>query len=135
MAQKNEEMTPEERRLANLKPFKKGQSGNPAGRPKGVKNWSTVIKQLLADEELLDRVMKKKPSYWEGVPQKNAANMIAIAMMIKAMEGDHRAATWINKSAFGDKLTVDAEDGLFQTSKIEVEIVKSKNSDVGDSSS
>lgn len=135
MEKTREEMTPEERRLANLKPFKKGQSGNPAGRPKGVKNWSTVIKQLLADEDLLDKVVKKKPSYWENVPEKNGANLIVIAMMIKAMEGDHKAANWLNRSAFGDKLTVDAEDGIFQTSKIEVEIVKSKNSDVGDSSS
>lgn len=135
MTKPREEMTPEERRLANLKPYKKGQSGNPAGRPKGVKNWSTVIQQLLADEDMLDKVMKKKPSYWEHLPSKNAANVIAWAMIIKSMEGDDKAANWLRRAGFGDKLTVDAEDGLFQSSKIEVEIVKSKNSDVGDSGS
>lgn len=32
----------------NLKSFKPGQSGNPAGRPKGSRNVSTMLKQLLA---------------------------------------------------------------------------------------
>jgi hypothetical protein len=38
----------------NLKPFKKGQSGNPAGKPKGTENVSTRLKRLLAldDNEL-----------------------------------------------------------------------------------
>lgn len=32
--------------LANLKPFKPGQSGNPAGAPKG-KRWRTILHELL----------------------------------------------------------------------------------------
>jgi hypothetical protein len=31
----------------HLKPFKKGQSGNPKGRPPGTKNVSTLLKQML----------------------------------------------------------------------------------------
>jgi len=32
-----------QRKLANLKPFKPGQSGNPSGRPKGRKNFETYF--------------------------------------------------------------------------------------------
>ena len=31
----------------NLKPFKKGESGNPNGRPKGSKNRSTIMEKWL----------------------------------------------------------------------------------------
>jgi hypothetical protein len=31
----------------NLTPWGKGQSGNPAGKPKGVKNRSTIFKEML----------------------------------------------------------------------------------------
>jgi hypothetical protein len=34
-------------KLDNLNPFKKGESGNPAGRPKGAKNRSTMLRELL----------------------------------------------------------------------------------------
>ena len=120
----------------NLKPFKKGDSRiNRNGRPKGVKNWSTVIQQLLADEELIDKVVGTKPAYWDSLPSKNAANAIVVAMMIRAMQGDKGAAEWLRKSGYGDKLMHEFEDGLFQSSKIEVEIVKSKSPDERDSES
>ena len=32
----------------NLNPYKPGQSGNPKGKPKGAKNFSTSLKRLLA---------------------------------------------------------------------------------------
>lgn len=119
-------MTPKEKSLQNLQPFTPGKSGNPKGRPKGVKNWSTVVQQLLADENLIDKVVTKKPTYWENLPTKNAANAIIVAMMIQAMSGKKDAAEWLRKTGFGDKLMHEFEDGLFQSTKIEVEIVKSK---------
>ena len=119
----------------NLKPFPKGVSGNPKGRPKGIKNWSTVVQQILADEKLLDKVVKTKPSYWTDLPTKNGANAIVVAMMINAMAGDQRAAEWLRKSGFGDKLTVESEEGLFKATKLEIEIVKPETTDVGDSKS
>jgi len=34
-------------KLDNLKPFKKGQSGNPKGRPKGAKDYKTIMWEAL----------------------------------------------------------------------------------------
>ncbi len=124
-----------ENSMNNLIPFEKGKSGNPKGRPKGVKNWSTIIQQLLADEALIDKVVKTKPSYWDDLPNQNAANAIVVTMIVKAIQGDQKAADWLRKSGFGDKLTHEFEDGLFQSTKIEVEIVKPKIENERDSES
>lgn len=47
MAKKGATTESEQRKLANLKPFKKGESGNPKGRPVGSRNVSTVLKEIL----------------------------------------------------------------------------------------
>lgn len=92
--------------LDNLKPFVKGQIANPNGRPKGVKNWATVIQDLLGDEDLIDKVVKTKPSYWDDLPVKNGATLIAVAMMIKAMQGDKNAAEWLSKTGFKQEIDI-----------------------------
>ena len=57
-----------QRQLANLKPFKKGQSGNPNGRPKGTFSLITILKKKLQElkegsdrtyaELLVERIVK-----------------------------------------------------------------------------
>lgn len=96
-------------RIENLKPWTKGQSGNLKGRPKGVRNLSTLIQQLLADEELMDKIAKSKPGYWDQLPAKNAANAIVAAMMIKALSGEIAAANWLSKYGFGDKVDITSD--------------------------
>jgi hypothetical protein len=39
-----------EKRCANLKPFKPGQTGNPLGKPKGRLNMTTMLRALLETE-------------------------------------------------------------------------------------
>jgi hypothetical protein len=83
--------------------FKPGQSGNPKGRPKGSKNWSTIIQELLADEQLADMMVPNKPSWWNDLPQKNGANAMIVALMVKALDGDVRAADVLFKAGWGNQ--------------------------------
>jgi hypothetical protein len=85
----------------NLKSFKKGQSGNPKGRPKGSLNRSTIAKkwlEVLSQEELEDGVVK-----WLSNEE-----AITLALIQKARKGDVNAYKALMDSAYGTaKDTVD----------------------------
>ena len=85
----------------DLIPFKKGQSGNPKGRPKGSLNRSTIAKkwlEVLSQEELEDGVVK-----WLSNEE-----AITLALIQKARKGDVNAYKALMDSAYGTaKDTVD----------------------------
>jgi hypothetical protein len=65
--------------------FKSGQSGNPKGRPKGVKNFSTDVAEELAE---------KIPVTEHGKAIKITKQRALIkALLSKALKGDSRAAS------------------------------------------
>ena len=72
------------------------------------------MRELLEDEQLADKLLAKKPGWWDSLPQKNAGNAITIAMVIQAMGGDVKAATWLRKTGFGDKLDITSNDDNIQ---------------------
>jgi hypothetical protein len=79
----------------NLKPFKKGQSGNPNGRPK-MPDLSEAISKVLADEK-------------DG---KTALDAVLMALRNKAVKGDVRAAQELLDRAFGkSKQSMDVTTG------------------------
>ena len=86
----------------DLIPFKKGQSGNPAGRPKGSKNRSTIIK------EILSLMVQVKDDNGDEVWQSNEYRMVQ-AMVNKAIEkGDVAAFNALYDNLYGKlKDTVD----------------------------
>jgi hypothetical protein len=67
------------------KPFKKGQSGNPKGRPKKLPQLDIMMAEVLGDET-------KGKSYGEA---------ILISLRRKAMSGDVRAAELLLDRAYG----------------------------------
>ncbi len=116
------------KKYPNLKSWKTGQSGNPAGRKVGSKNVSTIVRELLeqdANEQLLtasnivDLANGKPTSY---------AQAIVLAMLKKALEGNVQAVCWLAEQQGLSYASETGEIGLFNASKLQIEIVPSKQS-------
>ena len=79
----------------NLIPYKKGQSGNPKGRPVGSKNRSTVAKKWLQVEQDL-----KNPLTSE-IETMSQEDLMTFALIKKARDGDATAYQKLLDSAYG----------------------------------
>lgn len=90
---------------ANLTPFKPGQSGNPKGKPKGIKHINTWVQELMHDEEFEALIYDAKV----GVKEFKGAPLKAIikAQMIKAINGDTKAYDSLVKSGWAQKVETD----------------------------
>ena len=75
--------------------FKKGQSGNPAGRPVGSKNRSTIAKKWLETPEQF-----KNPITGE-IEELTQEDIGTLALIKKMRSGDVRAYDSLMDSAFG----------------------------------
>lgn len=95
-------------------------------RPR-ARNLSKIVREVLDDEELVDKIIANQPEFWDRLPVKNGSYIIASAMMAKAMGGDIKAADWLRKSGYGDKVTLESEEGFFAKSDFKIEIVPAKS--------
>jgi hypothetical protein len=80
------------------KGFKKGQSGNPKGRPKGSRNRSTLAKQWL---EVNQKVKNPITGEQETLEQQD---IMTLALIKKARSGDVAAYKELMDSAYGKAL-------------------------------
>jgi len=86
----------------NLNPFKKGQSGNPAGRPKGSKNRSTIARKWLEATE------KSKNPITGELEELTQEDIGTLALIKKMRQGDVRAYKELMDSLYGTaKDTID----------------------------
>jgi len=75
--------------------FKKGESGNPNGRPKGSLNRSTIVKKWLsAQEDATNPITSVK----EAMSQED---IITLALIKKARKGDTSAYKALMDSGYG----------------------------------
>lgn len=84
--------------------FQPGESGNPAGKPKGSKHISTWIQDLLNDGKFEARILDSKI----GIKDYKGAPLRAIieVAIVKAINGDNKWAEWLAKHGYGEKLTL-----------------------------
>ena len=104
----------------NLKPaWSECESGNPAGRPKGSKNRSTIARQWLEVNQNL-----KNPLTGENETM-SQEDLMTLALIKKAREGDVNAYKALMDSGYGAPLQ-QIEQNLEQTIKeIKVNIINS----------
>jgi hypothetical protein len=76
----------------NLKPYKKGQSGNPNGRPKGSRNFNTIIKEIL---ELRLKDLNPNMNVPEHLKKKTNKEIMVMKQVSKAAAGNQRAFEYL----------------------------------------
>jgi hypothetical protein len=87
--------------------FPKGKSGNPSGHPKGVKNRSTILRKWIeVNAKVTNPITKQEEA---GTVE----DLIAIALLTKAIKGDVQAIKEINDTLYGK---------LLESSKIDASI-------------
>ena len=105
-------------RLDNLKPFEAGKSGNPAGRPKGSRNRSTIAKHWLEVNQSLKNPLT-------GIEETmSQEDLMTLALIKKAREGDVNAYKALMDSGYGSPIQ-QIDQTLEQTiNEIKINIVK-----------
>lgn len=99
--------------------------------PKRPRNLDKIVRSILDDDTLVDKVISNQPEYWGKLPVKNGGYIIATVMMVKAMGGDIKAAEWIRKTGFGDRVLLETDNGFFSKSEFVIQVVPSKQLDDG----
>jgi len=79
----------------NLKSWKPGQSGNPAGRKQGSKNISTIVQELLDEEANADVLARSNVAELVKDMPTSYAKAVVWVTIQKALQGDMRAAIWL----------------------------------------
>lgn len=134
--------TPEERKARLAKNLEKARATSKKNREikkaqqemgtyvepprKKPKNLDKIIREILDDDTLVDKVIQNQPEYWNRLPSKNGGYIISTVMMVKAMGGDIKAAEWIRKTGFGDKVMLESDGGFFQRDQFTIQVVPSK---------
>lgn len=117
-----------EKQLNNL--IDPSEAGKLGGRPKGSRNWSTVVQNLLEDEELFNTLvenMERKPRWLEPTGTKTLMQAVTVAQAIKAMGGSHFSAEWLRKTGWGDKIDLTSNGETIKIEPVVVSQIKPRN--------
>lgn len=115
-----------DKRLDNLTPFKKGESGNPDGRPKGQRNYATIYREALIK---LGKLNNKTPEELE--------EEILSKGLLNARSGDYRFYKDILDRLYGTPVSrteLTGKDGE-PINKISIEIINGTQAQVNETDS
>ena len=98
---------------------------------KKPKNLDKVVREIMNDDELVDLVVSNQPEWWSKIPHKNVGYIMSTVMAVKAMGGDIKAAEWIRKTGYGDKVLLESDTGFFQKSEFTIQVVPAKELESG----
>ena len=109
----------------NLKNFPKGVSGNPAGKPKGTRNRSTVVKEMLEKAAIGKFKGMQNEAFGEEVEAATIQDQVVASLILKAINGDVAATKELLDSAHG-KLTekIDNTHDYKKMESVEVKVVE-----------
>lgn len=113
-------------KISNLKPFKKGESGNPDGLKKGTVQMRTRLKRLL---EISNNIKNPLNGKDEDI---TIGERMALAQIKKAVDGDTRAFDTLMRTVYG---TYTENDHNVREVKLDIVIAKPKNKDADKSKS
>lgn len=102
-----------DKRLKNLKPFKKGQSGNPKGHKKGQRNFITIYREAL-----------KTLATKNNMTEDQLENEIVANGILNARRGDHKFYKDLQ-----DRLHGMAKQGIEITGALEVDMERKEEID------
>lgn len=118
--------------------FKPGQSGNPAGRPKGRKSLSTEIQRMMDDPKFIERLsqgIKEKTGIdpaidpeFQGTPMKAIITVALIESMNPKSNPEVRAKSrdWLSRFGYGTKVEVEHSGevgGLFGSDALTIRVI------------
>ena len=93
----------------NLTSWKKGESGNPSGRPKGSLNRSTVAKKWLTTDQ------EYKNPLTQDLENLSQEDIMTLALINKARKGDVSAYKALMDSGYGspkDSLDINTAENI-----------------------
>ena len=81
--------------------FRKGRSGNPRGRPRGSKNFATLLDEALAEPVVINESGRRRKA--------SKLQVIVKQLVNKAAQGDHRSIQLL--MAFTERQQLLGRDG------------------------
>lgn len=134
--------TPDERKARLLKNLEKARAASKKKREeiaaakaagevvpvtkKRPKHLDKIIRELLDDPTFVDAVVTNQPAWWNKLPEKRAGYIMSAVMTVKAMGGDIKAAEWVAKRGFGDKVVLDTDSGFFAKDEFTIKVIPAK---------
>lgn len=119
------------KKRAEIKAAREAGEVIPEPVKKRPRNLDRIVRDILDDDSLVDKVIQNQPEYWGKLPSKNGGYIIATVMMVKAMGGDIKAAEWIRKTGFGDKVLLETDNGFFAKDQFTIQVIPAKQLDNG----